>query len=132
MRPEPRRPPTRCTLTVCHGCCCGTLRKHPDVDSAGHRDRLAGLQAGSGAASVRVVDCVDACDHSNVIVVGPSRRGRELGGRPVWLGAVLADEDVDHVLAWVSAGGPGVVDVPGPLLPLMFSRAALPPERSQR
>ncbi|MGV9270300.1 (2Fe-2S) ferredoxin domain-containing protein [Kitasatospora sp. NPDC003701] len=99
------------TVTVCRGCCCGTREKHPDVDHAGQYERLR--EAVGTAGKVRAVKCLDACAHSNVVVVGPSSEGRAAGGRPVWLGWVLADDMVEEIAEWVHAGGPGVAEPPG-------------------
>ena len=33
----------------------------------------------------RVTDCLDACEHSNVMILSPTAAGRQAGGRPVWL-----------------------------------------------
>lgn len=65
------------------------------------------------AGRVRAVKCLDVCTQSNVVVVGPSGEGRAAGGRPVWLGFVLADDMIDEIAAWVHAGGPGLADPPG-------------------
>ncbi|MGK4580111.1 (2Fe-2S) ferredoxin domain-containing protein [Kitasatospora sp. HPMI-4] len=102
-----------CTVTVCRGCCCGTTARHPDVD---HGAQLVRLREGVGEAGrVRAVPCLDACDHSNVVVVSPSPAGRLAGGRPVWLGWVLADDMLDEITEWVRAGGPGIAEPPGTL-----------------
>ena len=93
-------------ITVCRGCCCGTERKHPGVD---HERQLETLRA---RVAVRVVDCIDACEVSNVVVVQPSRAARQAGARPVWVGEVLDDEAVLGVADWVDAGGPGVAAPP--------------------
>jgi hypothetical protein len=101
------------TVTVCRGCCCGTTAKHPGIDHAG---QLVRLREGVGdAGKVRAVDCLDACGHSNVVVVSPSAEGRLAGGRPVWLGWVLAEDMIDEIAEWVRAGGPGVAPAPGVL-----------------
>ncbi|MER5636266.1 (2Fe-2S) ferredoxin domain-containing protein [Kitasatospora sp. NPDC002227] len=101
------------TVTVCRGCCCGTAAKHPGVDHAGQLERL---KAGVGTAGrVRAVNCIDACDHSNVVVVSPSSEGRRAGGRPVWLGWVLAEDMLDDICQWVRDGGPGLAEPPGVL-----------------
>lgn len=112
MSPRRARPVTDgCTVTVCRGCCCGTDRKHPGVDHAG---QVAALVAGVGdAGRVRVTDCLDACERSNVVVVGPSPAGRRAGARPTWLANVLHPETVAEVVDWVRGGGPGVGDPPG-------------------
>ncbi len=57
---------------------------------------------------VRVSDCLDACEQSNVVVVHPSPGARRCGARPVWFGLVLDDDVTDDIAAWVRAGGPGV------------------------
>ncbi|GAA2145256.1 hypothetical protein GCM10009760_33700 [Kitasatospora kazusensis] len=112
-RKETAAPTAPVTVTVCRGCCCGVAAKHPDVDHPGQLERL---RAGVGTAGrVRAVPCLDACDHSNVVVVSPSAEGRKAGGRPVWLGWVLADDMLDEIADWVQAGGPGVAEPPGTL-----------------
>lgn len=107
-------------VTVCDGCCCGTERKHPGVDHAGLRDRLAG---GMGEADrFRVSDCIDACERSNVVVVTPSPAGRRAGGRPTWVGGVVVPSAVDGIVAWVRAGGPGVAEPPPDVALMTFPR----------
>lgn len=99
----------RPTVTVCRGCCCGTA-KVPRLD---HEAQLADLRAGlAEVATVRRVDCLDACEHANVIVVQPSAEGRRAGGRPVWLGLVNDPDAGADITAWVGAGGPGLADPP--------------------
>ncbi|KUN78258.1 hypothetical protein AQJ66_31450 [Streptomyces bungoensis] len=108
----------RCTVTVCRGCCCGTA-KIPGID---HPAQLAGLRrALDGTAQVRVTDCLDACEHANVVVVQPSAAGRAAGGRPVWLGLVNDTDAADDIATWVEAGGPGLADPPGVLDLYAFS-----------
>ncbi|MFI9272311.1 (2Fe-2S) ferredoxin domain-containing protein [Kitasatospora sp. NPDC052896] len=109
--PTPQDSP--CTVTVCRGCCCGTEAKHPGVDHAGQLARLKERVGGDGR--VRAVPCLDACAHSNVVVVSPSAEGRRAGGRPVWLGWVLQDDMVEEIAEWVRAGGPGLAEPPGTL-----------------
>ena len=60
-----------CRVVVCRDCCCGTLRKHPDVDHDLLFEQL-GVRT-SGHAQVRASGCLLACEHSNVVVVLPSR-----------------------------------------------------------
>ncbi|MCQ4082355.1 (2Fe-2S) ferredoxin domain-containing protein [Streptomyces sp. RB6PN25] len=103
--------PARCTVTVtvCRGCCCGT----PKIPGLDHAAQLAGLrQAIADEARLRVADCLDACEHANVIAVQPSAEGRKAGGRPVWLGLVNDAEAARDITAWVQAGGPGIADPP--------------------
>ncbi|MFG2886382.1 (2Fe-2S) ferredoxin domain-containing protein [Streptomyces sp. NPDC048297] len=99
----------RCTVTVCRGCCCGTA-KIPGVD---HAAQLATLKADLGSiAQVRVVNCLDACEQGNVIVVQPSPQGRAAGGRPVWLGLVNDPDATADIATWVRQGGPGLAETP--------------------
>lgn len=105
----PAEGPPRPTVSVCRGCCCGT-EKIPGVDHAG---QLAQLRESLGpAATVRAVECLDACEQGNVIVVQPSSDGRRAGGRPVWLGLVNDPEAVADIATWAAAGGPGLADAP--------------------
>lgn len=107
--PAPSGAP-RCTITVCRGCCCGT-DKIPGVDHAG---QLTALKAELGKiAQVRAVNCLDACEQANVIVVQPSPAGRDAGGRPVWLGLVNDPDATADIVSWVRSGGPGITDPPG-------------------
>ncbi|MFI8157612.1 (2Fe-2S) ferredoxin domain-containing protein [Streptomyces microflavus] len=99
----------RPTVSVCRGRCCGT-EKIPGVDHAAQLTRLrSGLD---GAATVRAVECLDACEQGNVIVVQPSAEGRRAGGRPVWLGLVNDEHAEQDIITWASAGGPGLADAP--------------------
>jgi hypothetical protein len=64
---------------------------------------------------MRPVNCLDACEHANVIVVQPSAAGRRAGGRPVWLGLVNDPDATAEITAWVRDGGPGLADPPSVL-----------------
>ncbi|MFF0164520.1 (2Fe-2S) ferredoxin domain-containing protein [Streptomyces prasinus] len=100
----------RPTITVCRGCCCGT----PKIPGLDHAAQLRDLrQAVGGAATVRVTDCLDACERANVVVVQPSAEGRRAGGRPVWLGLVNDPDATTDITTWVTDGGPGLTDPPG-------------------
>ena len=103
-----------CRIRVCRDCCCGTSRKHPEVDHDGLLTRLT--RQTTGSAQVSVTGCLLACEWSNVVVVSPGPVGRRLGARPVWLKQVLAEEVVDLVAEWVRLGGPGAATMPAPLL----------------
>ncbi|MET7495307.1 (2Fe-2S) ferredoxin domain-containing protein [Streptomyces sp900116325] len=99
----------RCTVTVCRGCCCGTP-KVPGMDDAA---QLAELKAQVATiARVRAVNCLDACEQADVIVVQPSPAGRTAGGRPVWLGPVNDPDATGDIAAWIRAGGPGLAEPP--------------------
>ncbi|MEV6762579.1 (2Fe-2S) ferredoxin domain-containing protein [Streptomyces sp. NPDC051105] len=97
------------TVTVCRGCCCGTP-KTPGLD---HTAQLRALrQQLAGVATVRVTNCLTACERANVIVVQPSAEGRSNGGRPVWLGLVNDPDATTDITAWIREGGPGLADPP--------------------
>ncbi|MFI5494220.1 hypothetical protein [Actinoplanes sp. NPDC051859] len=100
-------------MTVCRDCCCGSRRKHPEVDHEGQLDRLR--ESLPAAHRVRTSLCLDACAQSNVLVVHPTREARRRGARAVWFGLVLDDAIVDDIANWVSAGGPGVAPMPATL-----------------
>ncbi|MCO1577619.1 (2Fe-2S) ferredoxin domain-containing protein [Crossiella sp. SN42] len=93
-------------LTVCRDCCCGTTRKHPELD---HDEQLRRLReiAEEHGARVTVSDCLDVCAQSNVVVV--QRPG---GGKPVWLGFVLGEAVLGDLAKWLAAGGPGRAPLP--------------------
>jgi hypothetical protein len=116
-----------CLVTACRGGECGSPVKHPGVD---HREQLAQLRTGlAGAGKLRVVDeCLDACTHSNVVIVTPNPAARRAGARPVWLGEVLDADTIAEITTWVSAGGPGNADLPG----MLDLREFKPTRRSQR
>lgn len=81
------------------------------------------MRSAVGAGRVRVVrDCLGPCERSNVMVVVPSRAGRKLGGRPVWLAGVLDEDAVTDVIAWLAGGGPGAAVAPDGLRHLAFAR----------
>ncbi|MGY4918542.1 (2Fe-2S) ferredoxin domain-containing protein [Streptomyces sp. 900116325] len=107
----------RCTVTVCRGCRCGT----PKVPGMDHAAQLAELKARVATiAQVRAVNCLDACEQANVIVVQPSPAGRSAGGRPVWLGLVNDPDTTGDIAAWIRAGGPGLAEPPDTLDPYAF------------
>ena len=108
----PSDAPTRCTVVVCRGCCCG----QKPVAGLNHAAQYTGLKrALEPAATVRASDCLDACEQANVIVIQPSVAGRLAGGRPLWL-ALVNDHDVEaDIQSWIEAGGPGLADPPSVL-----------------
>lgn len=109
-----RRPAFR--VLLCDGCCCGTLRKHPDVDHAAQRERL-GHAARAGGGSVRTTGCVDRCAESNVVVV------RHRDGNATWLGRVLGQEVERAMSRWLAAGADRCA-VPPDVRPLVLSNDA--------
>lgn len=90
-------------VLVCRDCCCGTTEKHPGTDHGGQRAALLACGAAEGVR-VRVVECLDECDRSNVVLVRDFSRGR----RPTdtWLGGVLEPEATEELCGWIAEGGP--------------------------
>jgi hypothetical protein len=120
------RDPPACTVLVCRACCCGSAAKHPLTD---HDRQLADLERAVAAAPgsrLRVVDCLDVCSRSNVVVLRPRQ------GRAVWLGDVL-EADVTAALAgWVAGGGPDAQPVPDVLAGRVFEPSAVAVRLSRR
>lgn len=98
-------------VLVCRGCCCGTTRKHPDVD---HDEQVARLRS---ACAVRVVGCVDECAHSNVVIV------RRPSQPSLWLGGLLDPSLTEALRTWLARGAAG--PVPASLRPHVFERRSL-------
>lgn len=95
---------------MCRGCCCGTIRKLPDVD---HEGIAAVLEGSIGpAARLTRVDCLWACEESNVVVVNPSTEARRRGARPAWVTRVNTVDRARSLADWVRRGGPGLADPP--------------------
>jgi len=108
-------------VRMCRGCCCGTTRKHPQVDHEGIANVLDTM-IGPHARLVRV-ECLWACEESNVVVVNPAVEARRHGARPAWVTQVNTVERARAVADWVRRGGPGLADPP-PELGEMRSPAA--------
>ena len=96
-----RQPET--VVLLCRGCCCGTATKHPRTDHLAQQEALA-LAAGD-AAEVRLVDCLDECDRSNVAVLRkPHRKGND---RDTWLGGLLTERATGELAGWLADGADG-------------------------
>jgi (2Fe-2S) ferredoxin len=93
---------------MCRGCCCGTTRKHPDVDHDGIAEILENTIGPH--AELRRVECLWACELSNVVVVNPAAQARRQGARPAWFTRVNTLERARDIALWVRQGGPGIAD----------------------
>jgi (2Fe-2S) ferredoxin len=111
-------------VVVCRGCCCGNDRRDPGTNHAGQLDAL---QQRLGDR-VNVSGCLGPCAHANIVVVVPSRAGRDVGGRATWLGWVIDETATDLIVDWVEAGGPGLATIPATLDLHRFH----PPQRTGR
>lgn len=113
------------TVLLCRGCCCGTDDKHPRTDHQAQERALRTAAEGQPLVDVRIVDCLDACDRSNVAVV------RRPGGRPAerdtWLGGLLTGRAGEALADWVAAGA--VEPLPPALAGLRFRH--VPPRRKR-
>lgn len=113
MAPTPRS----VTVTVCRGCCCGSAVKHPEVDHEATLDALRAAVDQSRTGVLRVVNCLDECERSNVVAV---RRTQSSGAEVLWFGPVN-DEAVSSALAdWLRGGAAG--EVPEQLSALLFTK----------
>ena len=73
-------------------------------------------------AGLTLVDCLDACERGDVVVVRPSGPGRRAGGRPVWFERLAGDEVTDALGGWLADGGPGRAPLPATLAPCRIRR----------
>jgi (2Fe-2S) ferredoxin len=110
-------------VTVCRGCCCGQA-ENPRTDHAAQVARLH--EALPPGARLRQPDCLDVCERSNVVVIGPSAAARA-AGRPIWLGQVNDQDAIEDVTAWITGGGPGIAPAP-----LMLGLYEFTPSRRNR
>ena len=123
-RHDPDRPGT--VVLLCRGCCCGTRNKHPKVDHDSQERVLieaAGTQPG---LDLRVVDCLDECDRSNVAVL--RRPGAPTRERNTWLGGLLDERATTALAEWIAEGGVG--PLPDAVSGLRFRH--VPPRRRAR
>lgn len=86
-------------VLLCRDCCCGTERKHPDVDHAAQEKRLLAACDRSGA-TLRRTSCLNRCEVSNLIVLRTTRG-------PLWLGRVLDAQLTEEIAALIESGAEG-------------------------
>jgi len=87
-------------VLVCRDCCCGTARKHPDVDHDFQLERIEEAAAVAGA-KVIVTRCLDVCSRSNVVVVRTLTAAQR---KTLWFGEVLSRKRLEALCAWLRAG----------------------------
>ncbi|HSP36991.1 MAG TPA: hypothetical protein VLR26_04490 [Frankiaceae bacterium] len=119
-------PPPGTVVLLCRGCCCGTPAKHPRTD---HEAQAAALEEAAVAhpdVELRLVDCLDECDRSNVAVI--RRPSEPPKNRDTWLGSMLTERATEALADWLRRGGTD--PLPAPLAGLRFRRR--PPSRTKR
>ncbi len=99
------RPTPSLTVLMCRDCCCGTTGKHPRVDHDGQLDAIEAAVGQRGDVTLQVVDCLDECDRSNVVVL--RRSGLRTAERDTWLGGVLTDRATQALAGWITDGAEG-------------------------
>ncbi len=87
---------------VCRGFCCGTLRKHADVDYDRHLERIADAVREMGGAKLIVARCLDICARFNVVVVRSRAASRR---ETLWFGEVLSNKRLEALCTWLRTGG---------------------------
>ncbi len=113
-------------VMLCRGCCCGTSDKHPDVDHEAQERALSAVTDAQAGVELRLVDCLDECDRSNVVVIRRSHRAaRE---RDTWLGGLLTDRASQALADWLEEGA--TAPLPNALAGLRFRHVA--PRRRAR
>lgn len=75
---------------------------------------------------MRVVDCLDECDRSNVAVLRRADAPRR--ERDTWFGGLLTEAATDAMASWLREGAPAH-DVPAKVRGLVFRH--LPPRKKR-
>jgi (2Fe-2S) ferredoxin len=83
-------------VLLCRDCCCGTRRKHPDVDHDAQEAVLREAALASGGKLVRT-RCLGVCERSNVVVV-------KTGRHTLWFGDTLSPERTGRIARLVREG----------------------------
>ncbi|MCU1602316.1 MAG: hypothetical protein JWO22_3025 [Frankiales bacterium] len=113
-------------VLLCRDCCCGTAQKHPRTDHDAQLTSLTAAASDNPAVEVRLVDCLDECDRSNVAVVRRPRAPRKQ--RDTWFGGLLTDAATDAFADWVRDGAPDHA-IPAKIRGLTFRH--LPPRKDR-
>lgn len=107
-----------CDVHLCRGCCCGTERKHPDVDHGAQERMLTALCGELPGVRVDTTDCLGPCSQSNVVVIKAPR------SRPVWVGGVLTPALTLQLCVWIRRGGPASGALPSAIVERIFDPVA--------
>jgi predicted metal-binding protein len=92
-------------VMLCRACCCGTTSKHPRTDHDGQVFAMEDAARDQPGVEVRIVDCLDVCERSNVALVRrPALPRKE---RDTWLGGLLTDSATTALAGWLRDGATG-------------------------
>lgn len=94
------------TVLVCRACCCGRASKHPEIDHDLQVEQIRAAVALLADARFRVVDCLDVCARSNVVVIRDRRLETAPERRSLWLGGITTDSLTVALCDWIATGGP--------------------------
>lgn len=83
----------RLCVLLCRDCCCGTLRKHPEIDHTTQESELRAAVTEVGGKLIRT-RCLGVCERSNVVVV-------KTPGETYWFGEVLEPGQQQQVTDFV-------------------------------
>lgn len=99
MAHDGTRKPNTAALCVllCRDCCCGTERKHPEVDHAAQEQALRSAAAEGGGRVIRT-RCLGVCERSNVVVV-------KTAYNTYWFGGILTPEKTRAISRFIETGG---------------------------
>ena len=81
-------------VLLCHGCCCGSPWKNPEIN---HAEQIVEI---SSVARTRVVDCVGECSQSIVVIVRPG------DGSSIWFGGIDTPALTSVLREWLAVGAP--------------------------
>ncbi|HKU36590.1 MAG TPA: hypothetical protein VJR89_00545 [Polyangiales bacterium] len=84
-------------VLLCRDCCCGTTRKHPEVDHDAQEEALRAAAEVNGGRVIRT-RCLGVCEHSNVVVV-------KTADHTHWFGGALSDAHTRALGDFVRSAG---------------------------
>lgn len=113
--------PPSLIVHVCRDCCCGTWRKHPEVDHSAQLETLTRTVDSLPGGQIKTTKCVGECRHSNVLIIRRFLHGRTL---TTWLGNILRERQTLALCQWLTQGA--YQDLP---LPSSLKRYAFTPEK---
>lgn len=95
------------------------------MDHDAQQDALAAAVEQAPGIELRVVDCLDECDRSNVAVL--RRPGLKRADRDTWLGGLLTERATRELADWIADGA----DAPLPPAVAGLRFRHVPPRRAR-